>query len=82
MNKNVLKRDNGYSRWPRGLRRTSTAAGLLGLRVRIPSSCMSASCECVCVVRIFCDGPIPSPKEPYWVWYICAWSWSLDNKAA
>ena len=38
------------SRWPHGLRRGSTAARLLGLRVRIPpGECMS-----VCLVSVVC----------------------------
>jgi len=32
--------------------------------------------------RDFCYGPIPRPKEPYWVWCIWVWSWSLDKEAA
>jgi hypothetical protein len=37
----------GRSQWPRGLRRGSTAAHLLGLWVRIPPRAwMSVSCEC------------------------------------
>ena len=37
----------GRSRWPRGIRRRSAAARLLGLRVRIPPGAwMSVSCEC------------------------------------
>jgi hypothetical protein len=39
------------SQWSRGLRRGSTAARLLGLRVRIPPGAwMSVSCDC-CFVR-------------------------------
>ena len=40
----------GRSRWPRGLRRGSTAARVLGMGVRIPPGAwMSVSCEC-CVL--------------------------------
>jgi hypothetical protein len=42
---------NGGSQRPRGLRRGSAAARLLGLWVRIPPGAwMSVSCEC-CVLR-------------------------------
>jgi hypothetical protein len=53
------------SQWPRGLRRGSAAARLLGLRVRIPSkSWLSLSYEC-CVSSggNQCKGPIISPEE-------------------
>jgi hypothetical protein len=49
------------------LRRGSTAALLLGLRVRIPQlACLPISCEC-CVLsgRGLCDEPIPCPEESY-----------------
>ena len=55
------------SQWPNGLRRGSTAARLLKLRVRIPSGAwMSLYCEC-CVLpgRRLCDGTIPHPEESY-----------------
>jgi len=50
--------------------RGSGAVRLLRLRVRIPpAACMSVCCKC-CVLssRGLCDGPIPSPKEPYRMW--------------
>jgi hypothetical protein len=53
------------SRWPRGLRRGSAAARLLGLRFRIPPGAwMSVSCDC-CVLsgRGLCDGLITRPGE-------------------
>ena len=52
------------SRWPRGLRRWSAAALLLGLRVRIPSGTwMAASSECFALSgRGLCVGP-RSPTE-------------------
>jgi hypothetical protein len=53
------------SQWPRGLRRGSTAARLLGLWVRIPPRAwMSVSCEC-CVLsgRGLCDELVPQPEE-------------------
>jgi hypothetical protein len=55
------------SQWPRGLRRGSEAARLLGLWVRIPPEAwMSVSCEC-CVLsgRGLCDELVPRPKESY-----------------
>jgi hypothetical protein len=61
-----------WSQWPRGLRRGSTAARLLGLWVRIPPGAwMSVSCEC-CVLsgRGLCDGPITRPEESYRVWCV------------
>jgi hypothetical protein len=57
----------GHSRWLRGLRRGSTAARLLGLRIRIPPAAwMSVSCEC-CVLsdRGQCVGLIPRAEESY-----------------
>jgi hypothetical protein len=55
------------SQWPRGLRRVSTAARLLGLWVRIPPRAwISVSCEC-CVMsgRGLCVGLVPRPEESY-----------------
>ena len=60
------------SQWPRGLRRGSTAARLLGLWVRIPPRAwMSVSCEC-CVLscRGLCDGLVPRPEESYRLWCV------------
>jgi hypothetical protein len=59
-------------RWSRCLRRRSTVALLLGLRVRIPPGVwMSVYCEC-CVLsgRGLCDGPITHPEESYRVWSV------------
>jgi hypothetical protein len=53
--------------WPRGLRRGSAVARLLGLRFRIlPAAWMSLSDEC-CVLsdRGLCDMPIPCPEQSY-----------------
>ena len=64
--------NNRRSRWPRGLRRESVAARLLGLRVRIPSGAwMSVCCEC-CVLsgRGLCDGLITRPEESYRLWCV------------
>ena len=58
---------NCRSQWPRGLRRGSAAARLLGLWVRIPPGAwMSVSCEC-CVLsgRGLCVGLITRPEESY-----------------
>jgi hypothetical protein len=57
----------GRSRWPRGLRRRSTAARLLELRVRIPPGAwVSLSFEC-CVLSGMglCDELITRPEESY-----------------
>jgi len=56
-------------RGPRGLRRMSATACLLGLWVRIPPGAwLSVSYVC-CVVtgRGLCDGPIPRPGQSYQV---------------
>ena len=53
------------SRWPRGLKRGSAAARLVGLRVRIPpGTWMSVSCKC-CVLsgRGLYVGLITRPEE-------------------
>jgi hypothetical protein len=60
------------SQWPRGLRRGSMAARLLGLWVQIPQvAWMSVSCEC-CVLsgRGLCDGVVTRPEESYRVWCV------------
>jgi hypothetical protein len=57
----------GRSKCPRGLRRGSAAAYLLGLRVRMPPvTFMSVSCDC-CVSsgRGLCVGPITRPEGSY-----------------
>jgi hypothetical protein len=69
------------SQWPRGLRRGSTAARLLGSWVRIsPGACMSVCCEC-CVLsgRGLCDGLITRLEESYRVWCDWVWSWSVEK---
>jgi len=67
--KKLQNQDPFRSQWPLGLRRGSAAAGLLGLRVRIPSAAwMSISCECwVLSGRGLCVRPIPRPEESYWL---------------
>jgi hypothetical protein len=61
------------SQWPRGLRRGSAGARLLGLRVRIPPGAwMSVSFEC-CLLsgRGLCVGLITRPEESYRVLCEC-----------
>jgi hypothetical protein len=72
------------SQWPRGLRRGSAAARLLGLWVRIPpEALMSVSCEwCVMSSRVLCVWLITRPEESYTMWSVWVWSWSLDNEDA
>jgi len=60
------------SQWPRGLRRRSTAARLLGLWVRIPPGAwMPVCCDC-CVLsgRGLCDELIARLEESYRVWCV------------
>ena len=61
------------SEWPRGLRRGSAAARLLGLRVRIPPGAWMFVCCVVCCVlsgRGVCDEPITRTEESYWLWCV------------
>jgi len=69
--------------WPRGLRRGSVVARLLGLRVRIPSGAWMSVCCVWCVLSGtgLCIGLITGPKGSYRVWCVWVWSWSLDNEA-
>jgi hypothetical protein len=69
-------------RWPQSLRRGSSAAAFVGLRVRIPQGeCLYASFEwCVLSGRGLCDGLITRPEEPYRVWCVWVWSRNLDNE--
>jgi len=66
--RSIQELNKGGSQCPRGLRRTSAAARLLGLRVRIPPGIwmMSVTCEC-CVLsgRGLYVGIITSPEESY-----------------
>jgi len=60
------------SQWPRGLRRSSAAARLLRLWVRIPPRAwMSVCCEC-CVLssRGLCDELIARLEESYRLWCV------------
>jgi hypothetical protein len=78
---NILK---DQSRWPRGLRRGSAAAGLLGFRVHIPpESWMSVWCEwSVLIGRGLCVGLITCPEVFYRVWCVWVWAWSRDIEVA
>ena len=71
----------GRSQWPRGLRRGSATARLLGWRVRIPPAArMSVSCDCCVLSGIcLCIGLITRPEESYRMWCVCVWPWSLDK---
>ena len=69
------------SQWPRGLRRGSAAARLLGFRVRIPSwAWMSVCCDC-CVLwcRCLCVGPITRLEDSYRVRCVRVWyrNWAM-----
>ena len=60
------------TQWPRGLRRGSAAARLLGLWVRIPlGAWMCVCCEC-CVLsgRGLCDELITRPEESDRLWFV------------
>jgi len=67
------------SQWPRGLRRRSTAARLLGLWFRIPPGAwMFVCCECfVLSGRVLCDELITRPEESYRLW--CVVMCDLEN---
>jgi hypothetical protein len=59
------------SQWPRRLRRGSTAAYSLGLRVRIPPMAwLSVSCECHVVRYRSLRGLITRPEESYEAWCV------------
>jgi len=63
---------NCLSQWPRGLRRGSAAARLLGMWVRIPPRAwMFVSCEC-CVLsgRGLCVGLTTRPEESCRLWCV------------
>jgi hypothetical protein len=71
------------SQWPRGLRRRSSAARLLGLWIRIPPGVwMSVCCDC-CIFsgRDLCDGLITRVEEFYRV-CLCVWSRNIVNEEA
>jgi hypothetical protein len=77
----LVQSNGGRSQDPRGIRRGSATARLLGLRVWIMlGAWMSVCCEC-CMLsgRGLCVGLITCPEESYWVWCVWVWSLSLDN---
>ena len=55
----------GYCQWPRGLRRESAAARLMGLLVRIPPAAWMSVYRQLCVLsgRGLCYGPITRPDK-------------------
>ena len=71
-----------WSQWPCGLRRGSAAASLLGLQVWIPPEAWMSVCYecCVWSGRGLCIWQITHPLEPYWVWCVWVWLWSLDDE--
>jgi hypothetical protein len=62
----------GWSQWPRGLRRRSSAARLLRLWVLIPPWSWMFVCRECCVLsgRGLCDELITRPEESYWMWRV------------
>jgi hypothetical protein len=70
------------SQWPRGLRRRSAAAWLLGSLVRIPLRAWMFVCFLYvvwsCVGRGLCDGLITRPEESYHV-SVGVWSRNPEN---
>ena len=69
----------GRSYWPRGLRRGSAAARLLGLWVRILPEGMDCS---VLSGRGLFDGLITRPEESYLMWCVWMWSRNLNKEEA
>jgi hypothetical protein len=60
------------SQWPRGLKRGSAAARLLGIGVSDPTGGMDVCLLWVCVLsgRGLCVGLIPRPEESYRLWCV------------
>jgi hypothetical protein len=58
-------RNYGYRQWPRGLRRESAAARLMGLLVRIPPAAWMSVYRQSCVLSCsgLCYGPITRPEK-------------------
>ena len=78
----VNKRTVCRSQWPRGLRRSYSAARLLRLWVRIPAGAwMFVRCDC-CVLsgRGLYDGLITRPEESYRLWRVVVLSRNLENE--
>jgi hypothetical protein len=65
---------------PRSLGRRSAAAGLLGLRVRIPPRAWMLYLLCW-QVEVSVSSLITRREESYRVWCVC-WLWSYDNEKA
>ena len=65
-------RNKRRSQWPRGVRRGSTAASLLGFWVRIPPGAWMSVCVVCCVLsdRGLCDGLTTRPEESYRMWCV------------
>ena len=62
----------GRSQWPRGLRRRSAAARLLGSWVRIPPGAWTFVCCKCCVLSVkgLCDELSTRPEESYRLWCV------------
>ena len=62
----------GRSHWPRGLRRGSAAARLLGLWIRIPSGTWTPVCCEWCMLSSIglCAGPITHLEESHLLWCV------------
>jgi len=72
------------SQWPRGQRRRSAAARLLGVWVLIPPGAWMSVCWECCVFsgRGLCDELITRPEESYRLWCVWVWSRNLVNEEA
>jgi hypothetical protein len=69
------------SQRPRGLRRGSAAACLLGLWVRIPPGAwLYIFCECCVLGGVLCDRPITRPEESYGVRCVWVWPWNVSHE--
>ena len=78
----IIKLKLCRSQWPRGLRRRSTTARLLGLWVRIPPEAWIFVC-CMCFVlsgRGLCDELITRPEESYRLWCVVCDLENLTNE--
>ena len=73
-------REVGRLQWAHGLGHGPAAACILGLQRRIPLGTLtSVFCEC-CVLSGIDPyvGLITRPEEPYRVWCVIVWEWSLE----